>query len=101
MNPLTQSPLEKLVLARAILEQPENWTKGTYARDEDGWPRFEDYSAAVCWCMTGACRLASADPILLQKELMECYSVPEFNDFFLTNHDDVLAVFDRAIDKLL
>lgn len=101
MNPLTQSPLEKLILARAILEQPENWTQGTYARDDEGWPCLEDHPESVCWCMSGACRLAYANPMLLAYELVPGWCVPQFNDLSLTKHSDVLSVFDRAIAKLL
>lgn len=96
------TPLEKLVLARAIIEEPESWTQGSYARDAKGNPTLEDYHDGVCFCMAGACRLACANTSLLHCALpFGSACVPQFNDSPTTTHADVLAVFDRAIDQIL
>lgn len=100
----TMTPLEKMVLARALVEEPENWCQGTYARNDKGHPVLEDFPDSVCFCMAGACRLACANASLLHCALPyeQCHtSIPNFNDSPTTTHADVLAVFDRAIDRLL
>jgi len=40
--------------AKAKIQNPENWTKGLYAKDSHGHPVPPQNPAAVCWCALGA-----------------------------------------------
>lgn len=99
---------ETLIAARKLIEKPENWTKGAHARDSEGVDVWPDDSSSVCFCASGAVRLASSGSALElfigQKMLEECLppslgydQIPSFNDAPETTHADVLALFDRAI----
>ena len=50
MKPVTQTFRE----ARALIEAPEHWTRGSLARSEDGKPCDPRSPAAVRWCANGA-----------------------------------------------
>ncbi|MBM3463715.1 MAG: hypothetical protein FJX76_16575 [Armatimonadetes bacterium] len=48
-----------LTAARAMITDPERWTKGALARDEGGAPVLPYEEGATCWCAIGALMLAS------------------------------------------
>lgn len=97
--------LERLILARAIIEDPARWTRRCIARS-----RFDDEvlphdPRAVCWCAMGACILAGGNSSgalmgVLSDEFPK-ETLPSFNDDERRSHADILNLFDRAIDKLL
>ena len=37
-----------------LLDRPEKWTKGEFARDKDGGATLFNSSAATCWCLLAA-----------------------------------------------
>lgn len=99
------TPLEILKSARKLIEKPENWTQGAYARDSRGSAILLGMQGNACsWCALGA-MLASFEPNLkmnteelVAMNALECAvggSVIAFND--ARTHADVLDAFDRAI----
>jgi hypothetical protein len=92
--------------ARSIIEKPENWTQGTFARDESGNAVNPRASAAVCYCSRGALNHVTggdgvydgeAYDVLLSLLSDDYLGVADFND--TNTHAEVLALFDRAIDR--
>lgn len=108
-SPLTAdqtSELELLIRARALIENPKNWS-----RKAPQVLMTAPYCAMTA-CYTAAAydgsrgympssypksigRLAAALP-----EIGICMSIANFNDHPDTSHDDILALFDRAIAEL-
>ena len=54
MGKMPKSRLEVLEDARYILDKPEHWTQGAFARDLDGSPVSATSCKAVCFCLVGA-----------------------------------------------
>lgn len=99
----------ELTRAKALISDPEKWTKHGFAKDEEGHPVSPIAYNAKCFCTVGAlyCVLGSdygGQSLALQaleaasKDLHNLHSVPRFNDSPVTKHADVLALFDRAIE---
>jgi hypothetical protein len=97
-----------LVKARALIAK--GWTKNTYARDQYGL-MVEMRSPAACqFCITGA--LGLSVPTDDRDAYMNAYDALQnvrplssrftglvgFNDHPSTSQQDVLAVFDKAIE---
>lgn len=96
--------LEVLKESRKLIAQPEQWTQGTLARDEQGFAT-ELYDAnAVCFCAIGAiekvnCGNAGYNAhIALTKTVGEEVNFAEYNDTH--SHAEVLAVWDETIARL-
>lgn len=97
--------LATLVEARKLIEKPENWTQGAWARDCLGTPVPARSAEATCWCAEGAIGRASidfvtktrAERILVLKGYGGGYmEMPcAFNDTL--DHANTLAAFDAAI----
>jgi hypothetical protein len=98
------TPLEILIAARALIEAPARWTKGSFARDADGGA-YPGKGKEVCWCFAGAIFKAAnndADGIAAERFITNVTGISNirrFNDHPTTTHADVLAVFDRAIER--
>jgi len=99
---------EVLKKARAVIEKPENWTKGHYARDADGRPVSPLHSSAICFCALGAIRraaLLSGDGSGYAAALHNASCIKHGADVHMVNdddnttHADVLAIFDEAISN--
>lgn len=111
---------ELLVLAKAEITSPGNWTKDNFARDESGKPIDVLDNRACQFCSMGAVhkalqrrvddgiiergRFATTSRLfrLLEKSIGVYENdigtgVAAFNDSEDTQHDDVIAVFDLAI----
>lgn len=101
------TPREILIAARAKIEAPERWTKGEFARTEDGKACRSSSDAASCYCMEGA---VLSQPYLWRKKARACAilrlavvtldypTTPSWNDAPDRTHAEVLAAFDRAIE---
>jgi hypothetical protein len=50
----TLTSKQALTQARALIENPANWTTGNYARDDKGKPTDPSYPNATCFCAIGA-----------------------------------------------
>lgn len=101
---IAKKVLEALESGREKISRPESWAKGTYElRLEDG---------TVCYCSVGAVRdvrfdsetywatrdmLDGAVPADFELLTLSSNTI-EYNDHEDTTHDDVLALFDRAIE---
>jgi hypothetical protein len=99
--------LEILQKARALLEQPEGWTRGVLARDSLGRSAPVTSDDACSFCMNGAI-IRAAGGFGDAAWLRACRAVEKaaggdnigFNDNPRRKHADVLAAFDRAIAAL-
>jgi hypothetical protein len=100
-----------LKAARARIEKPEHWTQGAFARNALGRNVHPTHPSACCFCVEGAVRYADmrlpgsqrgAARTQLDTTAYEisgnCYAAA-FNDAPSTTHADVLALFDRAIER--
>lgn len=102
---MTKSLSDQLKAAKALIDTPEKWTKGAFARDRDGDDVYEtDGDTAVCWCAVGAinkafgCHAGLTVVQALYAALPADFQlVASFNDHPDTTHADVMALFDRAI----
>ena len=103
---------EQLRAAKALIDTPDKWTKGCFARRADGLllMRGESWDEAVCFCSEGAVRKASNGLLppdvdrLLERAVprtfhtsSNCRNFVLFNDAEETSHADVMKMFDRAI----
>lgn len=101
------TPKEILEKARALITDPKHWTRGKFARDTCGSSVSVDSSTATCFCTVGAVYRVSASVTVGHHEALDLLaneldqlgrpsrSIPTFNDS--STHEQVLALFDRAI----
>ncbi len=101
---MSQSVLQLLTQARALIQQPERWTQNTYARDVTGDPVDPRSTEAFCWCTIGAIAKVSEGQIVAQeardhlvKTAMHV-KLDRFNDTM--THRAVLEAFDKAIENV-
>lgn len=107
--------LEVLKAARHLLSDPNRWTKRAYARAADGLDIDATSDMAVSFCAIGAMRhVTGSDSIVDNEEYGEAMvalngavvwpgklcRTARFNDHPDTTHEDVLALYDRAIERL-
>lgn len=89
-----------LVAARKLIERPESWTQGWFAKNASGLSTYADHDDAVCWCASGALiRVAPPGHRAPARNLLDSAAgvcIEEFNDSH--SHADVLAAFDKAIE---
>ena len=108
--------ITKAILSKAasIIRKPENWTRGTFAKDKnDEQVSPEDPTATKC-CIMGALRKAreelnipignytrkaevKIETVLIGKGLTPV--LPEFNDDPKTTHEDVIHILKETIAK--
>ena len=105
-----------LIDARALIEAPNRWTKGSNARDRNHLPAEPVGPDACSFCAAGAVMRAAGvltaddrvrgvferlqDNIEAEGEGEFYWSLQRFNDAPEVSHADVLALFDRAIEGL-
>lgn len=95
------STAEILKAARKLIEKPENWTQGAFARDGKG--RSESISRASCFCIIGAiAKVARTNlgspvpqPVLKALGFTAHCRLAQFNDS--ATHSEVLDLFSKAI----
>lgn len=97
---------ENLIAAKALIDTPEKWIKGSLQNAEE-----------TCFCTYGAAAkvartfphksgmdslltdaLADALPDSFLPDPNGILSIAQFNDDPSTTHADIMALFDRAID---
>lgn len=102
------TPVEVLTAARAKISQ--GWTRGQYARTEDGLKTDPHSQEATCWCAAGAMLVATSLPTftfvssIVGAEFLISAIPPDapvkligrYNDS-LPDQEAALAWFDRAI----
>lgn len=90
---------------KALIDTPEKWTTGSYARDCDGLVVALDSKSAVCYCSLGAIG-AIDSPIEIRDSIYGAveqgfkhkgkYTVVAMNNDSST-HEEVMEAWDRAI----
>lgn len=98
---------DTLIAARALIDTPDKWLKGHWARDADGGQVFPTNPDAVCYCLVGAIRACDGGtPVrslvaTVIEELFDSrfYQTTVFNDHPTTTHADVMRVLDTAIER--
>lgn len=103
---MTPSTADKLREARALIEDPERWTTGAFARNVKGDPVDHRGQAAVAWCARGIAYRVGLSPNsslsgygygYLSRASHEIgQGLTAVNDCL--GHDAVLKVYDRAIE---
>ena len=99
--------IDVLKATRALIDTPEKWTKGAYARDARGRVVGWLDPGASCFCVQGAFHkalghLGDSSFEVWHERVSDAFpahfnSVQEYNDHPDTTHADIMAVFDRAI----
>lgn len=89
------SAADNLRAAQALIDTPDKWTQGYYARDKDGAPVEATSRDAVCFCMLGACTRAKADDQYIYGATKALVTL--FNDDPKTTHRKVMNLFKKAI----
>lgn len=107
--------LERLKIARALIATPEQWTQDALARNQIGVRIPVDSPHAICFCSLGALRRSFvdahesdfSDEFWSTVSELTCHLPPRsgsdlvfFNDTTGRTHEQVLAVFDAAIERL-
>lgn len=104
--------LQALRDIRDLLEPPERWTKGAFARTApDAEGRVDaDSPHATCWCLEGACWRVTGEPYssFVWQRLNRYVSdnnlgqrTSNFNDRPETTHRNVLEVLDGVIAEII
>ncbi len=95
-----------LKAGRAMIDSPEKWTKGEFARDINGESVLPKDHCAVCFCSYGAAMKAARAGTGMQTDVFKYINraapdenIIEYNDFTSTTHQDILVVWDKAIEK--
>ena len=105
------SALEELKAVRELLSAPARWTRGVYARNEQGLAVDPHDPEAVCWCLYGAMIYivgdsnkrfavhldAAEDAINVLSGFISAISVADWQDAPDRTHAEVLDALDRAI----
>ena len=109
---MPQTPVSQdLRYARGLIDR--GWTQHAIARDSSGIETEPEAETAVSWCTTGACFASTPVPsdmlFVLASEVPpagRCRDgslinvLTRWNDHPARTHQDVRALFDRAIDRL-
>lgn len=88
---------EHLKAAKALIDTPDKWTQGAYARNHQGYETRINSSDACQHCSYGALAAKEAPHacfMLLYKEMEN--NIIRFNDHH--THQEVMAMWDRAIE---
>lgn len=99
--------IAELRAIRALLQDPNRWTKGLHARDAADLPALPSSVHAVRWCLVGAIQKVSEGDRDREAQLLNrfwsvhCGYLSIFNDHHLTTHAEVLNLIDRVINKEL
>ena len=97
------TPAEHLRQVKELLTDPSKWTKGAFARSEDGHMRMLSDPDVFSRCASAALRADNRGPYLDSRSfLLDALpygqeSIVTFNDAPGTRHKDIMNWFDRAI----
>ena len=102
---LSDEAIRILKDARSLLEDPDKWCKGSFANNESGYPCPAINSEAVTWCAQGAVYAVSKTDTWDQRQaalrMLQIATgtfLTRWNDYDDTTHENVLALFDNAIN---
>ena len=100
---MTDPVLAALKAARGLIADPARWTKGVSARNANGVAVPPISTDACRWCTVGALdrvRANDATRVALSLALPTYHhSLIMYNDITTRTHADILALFDRAIER--
>lgn len=96
--------VEILRAAKALIDTPEKWTQGKYARDAEGHAldhSKDGFAGAVCYCAVGALWAAAGSfdeaAVSRVRDAAGTHILHPWNDDPERTHPEVMAAFDRAI----
>lgn len=84
--------------AYELLANPENWTKGNFAKDANNNRVSIDSPSAVKWCLDGAlmkCYKNNSYLDMYRKLQTEHQNIVKWNDHPHTNHAMVIALLKK------
>ena len=92
--------------AKALIKNKEHWCKEDLAQDKEGRSVDVCDEDAHSWCILGAVtkvfnysyEYESAISALKSQLPPDYKSIDEYNDHFMTTHQDILDLFDDAIE---
>lgn len=93
-----------LIKAKELISAEENWTKHCIAKDKNGFPCTVNSPDAVAYCASGAIRKVSKPFVSALKAIkyLNKAAYPKtliaLNDSSSTSHEDVMEMFDKAIE---
>lgn len=100
----------RLLIAKAHISNPKNWTQGVGARDLNGKPTFAKGVDACQWCASASLSYAPVNSIRVANLAREALTavcrqwgyanIEAMNDHPETTHPTVMLAFDEA-GKLL
>lgn len=94
--------LEILTKAKALINTPDTWTQGSNARDANGHTATLLGEKACKFCMNGALErvsdFTSYSARLAVYDALGHRDIVHWNDAHNRKHEDVMAVFDKAIE---
>lgn len=103
-----------LIEARKLIDSPDKWAKGAYARSAKGRATLVLSKKAVCYCSEGALhKVDSFEPLkqfgflpvsaaafsLLTASCPNNTNIVDYNDHPNTTHEEIMLVWDKAIEK--
>ena len=107
---MDKETVEQLKAGRARIQEEGCWTQEAFARNERGDPVLPDKGAA--WCALGAVDVVNERQALIDRHrpmvALLCAlqehdegwrSVAAWNDAWDRTHAEVLALYDRAIER--
>jgi hypothetical protein len=100
-----------LIDARKLIEKPENWTKGVFARNKAGVPVWTSAPDACSFCAIGAIAKVNGASELWERESLGVsylnkvcqkkrgMELAQYNNSRYVSHADILRLFDTAIES--
>lgn len=97
------TPREVLIAAKALIDTPEKWTQGWYAKDANGKHISDQSPDATCFCSIGAMwavahEIQFVDDALVFLGRATRPAIPTWNDAPERTHAEVMDAFARAIE---
>lgn len=95
-----------LIAARAMIDTPAKWIKGSNARDKEGFTVSPRSSEATCHCLNGAIIAVTTGGDDLCSRYENAYDTLQkgtergligLNDDLHTTHSDIMVLFAKAI----
>lgn len=93
---------------RELLDKPDKWTQGSYAKTKDGGIVHPSSSHACKWCLAGAARkcyiqgskefydiIDKIEYAIINKYNTTFINVPAFNDSVTITYKDIKALVDE------
>lgn len=103
------SPHEVLICARGLIQTPEAWTKGAFARNVEGLRVSIRHPHACAFSAEGALYrvqwITKAPISLAYQTLLECITrtkhvpIAHFNDANATTHTTIINLYNQAIAR--